>query len=69
MDRKQRKAYVAKKAEDRIRIKRKIASLSKKRHAYIAKKRAKKSGQNTLDEAVLTTVTGHMKTRGYRFKK
>lgn len=68
----QRKAHVAKKAKERAAIQAKILELNKKRTAYVTQKRkelAEKTGKNTLDEAVVSTVRTQAEKKGYAFGK
>lgn len=72
MNKKQRKAYVAKKALARKTLQTRIALLSAKREKFIVaerKKSSKKETASTFETAVIKTVNKQMKRKGYKFKK
>lgn len=68
MDADEREAYVAKKAKERLEIQKKIADLSKKRDAFIAKNQEKLEGnESTLGEQVRKTVRSQAEASGFDF--
>jgi len=71
MDVEERKAYVAKKQEERVAIRKKISELTRERDKFVADK-LKEQGENTadtLDEVVTRTVREQAEQKGYAFKE
>jgi len=56
MNEQQREEYVAKKGEERAKLQKEIAELSKQRAAYVAEQEAKKPAEATLDKAMIDSV-------------
>ena len=67
----ERKAYVAKKQEERSGIQKKINKLNKDREVYVTDelKKAGEGAENTLDAVVVNTVRDQAKKKGYSFAK
>lgn len=65
----QRKQYVDKKQKEREEIQKKIAKLKKDRDKYVAEKRRKIAGEQTLDEAIVEAVRSQAKKKNYKFEK
>lgn len=65
------KAHITKMGEEREAIQADILKLNKKRISYVAEKRkemAEESGEQTLDEAMASTVRAQAEKKGYTFK-
>ena len=69
MDQKALDGYIDGKLAERKKIKEEITRLQAERKAYIAKKeKARASGGNTLDKAMIDTIHKQATQRGYKFK-
>jgi len=66
----ERAAYVEKAGKERAAIQQKIADLSKQREAFLteARKQQAKTGEKTLDEALVETTREQATKKGYAFK-
>lgn len=69
MSQDQRKAYIAKTAEERSRIKAEIAALSKTRELYVAEKKrqAAKDDTKTVDDALVSSIRKQGKEKNFQF--
>lgn len=68
----QQKVHITKMAKEREAIQAQILELNKKRISYVAEKRkkmAEESGEQTLDEAMASTVRAQAEKKGYAFSK
>ncbi|WP_444995185.1 VWA domain-containing protein [Aliikangiella sp. IMCC44359] len=64
---KERKNYVLKKAEEREKVKKEIASLSKKREQYVAQKKAKQvANAPSMNEALTKAIKKQAQEKGYQ---
>ena len=66
----ERKAFVAKKQKEREDISKQINDLNKKRQAFVTeerKKMAEKSGEKTLDSAMIDAIHAQGKSKNYNF--
>ena len=66
-----RKAYVAKKEEERKSIQTSIQRLNEEREAFVLEKRKEQGDEvdNTLDKVVVNTVREQAEKKGYQFEK
>ena len=64
----ERKAYVEKKAKERVKIQTEINELDKKRRDFIAQKLAENSEENTLDAAMLKIIREQASEKNYKFE-
>jgi von Willebrand factor type A domain len=69
MTKKERKEYLQKKKTEREKLQKRINELRKKRDKYVAEKRKKMSGEQTLDEAIIEAVKQQAKKKKYKFEK
>lgn len=69
MDKKQRKEYVQKKNKERQLLQKKIAELRKSRDKFVAEKRKKMAGDQSLDSAIINAIKEQAKKKKYKFKK
>ena len=66
----EREAHLAKMTAERAALQKKIADLNVAREAFVAelqKKQAEATGEQTLDQAIVTTVKGQASAVGYTF--
>jgi hypothetical protein len=66
---KQRKEYIEKKRNERQKLQKKINELRKARDKYVAEKRKKMAGDQTLDEAIVSAIKEQAKKKNYKFEK
>ncbi len=69
MNKQQREAYIAEKADRRAQIKQEIAELSKARESYVAeeKRKAAKTEGSTVDEGLVSSIHKQGKEKHYQF--
>ncbi|MCK5058644.1 MAG: VWA domain-containing protein [Candidatus Aminicenantes bacterium] len=66
---KERKEYIEKLKKEREEIQKKIQQLKKERDKYVAEKRKKMAGENTLDTAMITAIREQAKKKNFKFEK
>jgi hypothetical protein len=66
---KQRKEFIEKKRKEREKLQKKINELRKARDKYVAEKRKKMAGDQTLDEAIVGAIKEQAKKKNYKFEK
>jgi len=69
MTKKQRRQYIEKKKKEREEIQKKINKLRKERDKYVADKRKKMAGDQTLDSAIINAIKDQAKKKNYKFEK
>jgi hypothetical protein len=69
MSKEERKKYIEKKRKERAEIQKKINKLRKERDKFVAEKRKKMAGDNTLDAAIINAVREQAKQKKYKFEK
>ncbi|MEA2041391.1 MAG: VWA domain-containing protein [Bacteroidota bacterium] len=69
MDKKERKAYVEGKKEEREKIQKQINALNKKREAFIAKEKKNNAEEGTLGSALIKVVREQAQDKNYIFEK
>lgn len=69
MDKKQRKEFVQKKNKEREQLQKKIAELRQARDKYVAEKRKKMAGDQSLDSAIINAIREQAKKKNYKFEK
>lgn len=69
MSKKERKEYIEKKKKEREEIQKKINKLRKERDKYVAEKRKKMAGDQTLDAAIINAIKDQAKSKDYKFEK
>lgn len=69
MSKEERKKYIKEKAKEREELQKKINELRKARDKYVADKRKKMAGDDTLDTAIIKAVKEQAKKKKYKFEK
>ena len=69
MSKEERKKYIESKRKEREKIQKKINQLRKQRDKYVAEKRKKMAGENTLDAVVIKAVREQAKQKNYKFEE
>jgi len=69
MSKEERKTYIGKKQQERIKIQKKIKELKNKRDKYVAEKRKSMSKDKTLDSAIIKAIREQAQKKKYNFKK
>ncbi|MCP4154816.1 MAG: VWA domain-containing protein [bacterium] len=69
MTKKERVAYVAKMKKEREKLQKEISKLRKSRDKFVAEKRKKMAGSETLDDAIINAVRSQAKKKKYKFEK
>ncbi|MEN8221956.1 MAG: VWA domain-containing protein [Acidobacteriota bacterium] len=68
MDKTERKAYVKKKGEERVKLQKKIQELKKEREKYVRSKRVEMSKDKTLDDAIINALKKQASKKKYKFE-
>jgi hypothetical protein len=66
---KEKKEYIGKLKKEREEIQKNIQQLKKERDKYVAEKRKKMAGENTLDTAMITAIREQAKKKNFKFEK